>query len=73
MVDSVKTAKQFETYPVVIADHGDNCGAGGNADDLSVLDEMLRQGLSSIIAGPFWDRQAVERMIAEGGPYYSQE
>ncbi len=25
----------------VIADHGDNCGAGGNADDLSVLDEML--------------------------------
>jgi microcystin degradation protein MlrC len=66
MVDSVKTAKQFETYPVVIADHGDNCGAGGNADDLSVLDEMLRQGLSSIIAGPFWDRQAVERMIACG-------
>jgi len=66
MADSIKTAKQFETYPVVIADHGDNCGAGGNADDLSVLDEMLKQGCSSIIAGPFWDPNAVDKMIACG-------
>ena len=66
MKDSIANARQFETYPVVIADHGDNCGAGGNADDLSVLDEMLRQGFSSIIAGPFWDPQAVDQMIACG-------
>jgi microcystin degradation protein MlrC len=63
LADSIKTAKQFETYPVVIADHGDNCGAGGNADDLSVLDEMLKQGCCSIIAGPIWDPQAVDQMI----------
>ena len=63
MADSIAAARQFETYPVVIADHGDNCGAGGNADDLSVLDEMLRQGFTSIIAGPFWDPQAVDKMI----------
>ncbi len=66
MKDSIKTAKQFKTYPVVIADHGDNCGAGGNADDLSVLDEMLKQGCSSIIAGPFWDPNAVNKMITCG-------
>jgi len=66
MVDSIKTARQFDSYPVVIADHGDNCGAGGNADDLSVLDEMLKQGCSSIVAGPFWDPAAVDRMIACG-------
>ena len=66
MAESIKMAKQFETYPVVIADHGDNCGAGGNADDLSVLDEMLKQGCSSIIAGPFWDPKAVDQMIACG-------
>jgi microcystin degradation protein MlrC len=66
MPDSIKKAKLFETYPVVIADHGDNCGAGGSADDLSVLDEMLRQGLSSIVAGPIWDPRAVDQMIACG-------
>lgn len=66
LADSIKTARQFDSYPVVIADHGDNCGAGGNADDLSVLDEMLKQGCSSIIAGPFWDPAAVEQMIACG-------
>ena len=66
MPDSIKKAGLCKTFPVVIADHGDNSGAGGSADDLSVLDEMLRQGLSSIIAGPIWDRQAVEKMIACG-------
>ncbi len=66
LADSIRTARQFERYPVVIADHGDNCGAGGNSDDLSVLDEMLKQGCSSIIAGPFWDPTAVDQMIACG-------
>jgi microcystin degradation protein MlrC len=66
MHDSIKKARLCETFPVVIADHGDNSGAGGSADDLSVLDEMLRQGLSSIIAGPIWDPQAVDQMIACG-------
>ena len=66
MPDSITRASTCKTYPVVIADHGDNSGAGGSADDLSVLDEMLRQGLSSIIAGPIWDRQAVEAMINAG-------
>lgn len=63
---SITRAKSFIDYPVLIADHGDNCGAGGSADDLTVLDEMLRQGLTDIVAGPIWDPEAVAQMIKAG-------
>ena len=63
---SIRRAGNFKEFPVVIADHGDNCGAGGSADDLTVLDEMLRQGLTDIIAGPIWDPDAVAQMIEAG-------
>lgn len=66
MQDSISRAKQLDGFPVIVADHGDNCGAGGNADDLSVLEEMLRQGLTSILTGPVWDPDAVAKMIACG-------
>jgi len=64
--DSIRRAKNFKEFPVVVADHGDNCGAGGSADDLTVLDEMLIQGLDDIIAGPIWDPEAVEQIIEAG-------
>jgi microcystin degradation protein MlrC len=64
--DSIQRAKLVEAFPVVIADHGDNCGAGGSADDLTVLDEMLRQGLTDIIAGPIWDPQSVAALLRCG-------
>ena len=41
-------------------------GAGGSADDLTVLEEMLAQGLTGIIAGPIWDPEAVAKMIDAG-------
>lgn len=63
---SITRAKQFTQFPVVIADHGDNCGAGGSADDMSVLEEMLGQGLTHIVAGPFWDPEAVAAMMDAG-------
>lgn len=63
---SLSRARACATFPVVIADHGDNCGAGGSADDLTVLDEMLKQGLTGIVAGPIWDPQAVSRMVQAG-------
>ena len=63
---SITRAKQMSDYPVIIADHGDNSGAGGSADDLTVLDEMLNQGLKNIIAGPIWDPSAVDQMIEAG-------
>lgn len=63
---SVARARQIQTKPVVIADHGDNCGAGGSADDLTVLGEMLKQGLYDIVAGPIWDPQSVAVAIQAG-------
>ena len=59
-------AKSETAFPVVIADHGDNCGAGGSADDLTVLGEMLAQGLDGILAGPIWDPEAVADMVKAG-------
>ena len=66
LTTSIEHAKQLNDFPVVIADHGDNCGAGGSSDDMTVLDEMLKQGLTSIIAGPIWDPEAVRQMIETG-------
>ena len=63
---SVSRAGKLTDFPVVIADHGDNCGAGGSCDDMTVLAEMLAQGLDGIVAGPFWDPGAVEQLIAAG-------
>lgn len=63
---SIRRAKALDEFPIVIADHGDNSGAGGSADDLTVLDEMLKQGLTDIIAGPIWDPEAVAQMIEAG-------
>ena len=64
--ESIQRAKNLTDFPIVIADHGDNSGAGGSADDLTVLDEMLKQGLEGIIAGPIWDPEAVRQMIEAG-------
>ena len=64
--DSIGRAKQASKFPIVIADHGDNSGAGGNMDDMTVLAEMLEQGLTDIIAGPIWDPAAVAALIECG-------
>ncbi|MCP3686951.1 MAG: M81 family metallopeptidase [Gammaproteobacteria bacterium] len=63
---SIQRAKRLKEYPVVIADHGDNSGAGGSADDMTVLGEMIKQGLDGIVAGPIWDPQAVKQLIEAG-------
>ncbi len=64
--ESIRYARQLDNYPVVIVDLGDGCGAGGNTDDMTVLDEMLKQGCDQIVAGPFWDAEAVDYMINQG-------
>ncbi len=63
---SIANAKALEAGPVVLVDHGDNCGAGGPTDEMSVLAEVIRQGLTDVVAGPFWDPQAVAQLIAAG-------
>ncbi len=66
MAESIARAAAMTEGPVVLADHGDNTGAGGNQDVMAVLAEVMRQGLPDVAAGPFWDPEAVARMHAAG-------
>ena len=52
--------------PIVLADHGDVAGSGGSTDVPVVLAEIMRQGLTNICAGPFWDPSTVSQMVAAG-------
>lgn len=64
--ESIARAKQLPDGPVVLVDHGDNCGAGGPTDVMAVLREALRQGLTDMVAGPFWDPGAVAELVRAG-------
>ncbi|MCT9812048.1 M81 family metallopeptidase [Acidovorax sp. Be4] len=66
MAQSLAYAKTLEGGPIVLVDHGDNCGAGGSTDQMAVLAEVMRQGLDDVVAGPFCDPEAVAQMIAAG-------
>jgi microcystin degradation protein MlrC len=62
----VSAAASLTDGPVVVADHGDNTGAGGPSDNVEVLREMLRQGLDNIVTAPLWDPEALEQCLAAG-------
>ena len=68
MADSVARAAAMSDGdgPVLLVDHGDNTGSGGNQDVMAALRECLRQGLTGMAAGPFADPEAVAEMIAAG-------
>ncbi|MDP6968427.1 MAG: M81 family metallopeptidase [Gammaproteobacteria bacterium] len=66
LAESIVRAKQCQEFPVVVADHGDNSGAGGSTDDMTVLAEMLALSLDGIVAGPIYDPQAVASLVALG-------
>ena len=66
IVTTISKAKALDQYPVVLADHGNNCGAGGSVDTMAVYREVIRQGLEKVIAGPVCDPQAVSQAIACG-------
>ena len=63
---SIASATKAQQRPVLLVDHGDNCGAGGGSDDMTVIAEALRQGLDKVIAGPICDAEAVARAQAAG-------
>jgi len=64
--DTISFAKSLNQFPVVLADHGDNCGAGGNADSMAVIKEVISQGLEQVVAGPIWDAATVAKMAKAG-------
>jgi len=45
--------------PVILADCGNNAGAGGTCDTMTVLAAMLAAGMRDIVAGVYWDPGAV--------------
>ncbi len=63
---SLNRARELDGGPIILVDHGDNCGAGGPQDNMEVLDEVLRLGLEDVVAGPIWDPDSVARMIDAG-------
>lgn len=63
---SVAFAATLQEGPVVLVDHGDNSGAGGSMDDMTVANEILRQGLTDVSIGPIWDPVALAAMRTAG-------
>jgi len=63
---SIAHAKTLDEGPVVLVEHGDNCGAGGNQDVMTAIEEVMRQGLVDVAVSPVWDPDSVAQMIDAG-------
>jgi len=66
LVQSIAHAKSLTTSPVILVDHGDNTGAGGLQDVMTVLAEVIAQELDDVVAGPFTDAASVAVMTEAG-------
>ena len=66
LADAVARAREIEDGPVVLLDHADNTGSGGNQDVMTVIEEVIRQGLDDVAVGGLWDPDAVQRMMQAG-------
>lgn len=66
LAQAVARAKELDDGPVLLLDHADNCGSGGNQDVMTVLAEVIRQNLEDVVAGPIWDPKAVAEMARAG-------
>src|SRR5437867_3925698 len=59
-------AKTLGAGPIVLVDHGDNTASGGTQDVMSVIAEVIRQGLDDVVAGPICDPTSVARILDAG-------
>jgi microcystin degradation protein MlrC len=70
LAESVARAKRLGADnpggPVLLIDHCDNCGSGGAQDVMTVVAEILRQGIADIAIAPIRDPDAVAKMVAAG-------
>jgi microcystin degradation protein MlrC len=70
LAESVTRAKRFGAEnpggPVLLIDHCDNCGSGGAQDVMTVVAEILQQGLDDIVIAPIRDPDAIAKMVAAG-------
>jgi microcystin degradation protein MlrC len=63
---AVARAKTIADGPVVLLDHADNVGSGGTSDVMTVIAEVLRQGLEGVAMAAVWDPAAVQMMQKAG-------
>lgn len=66
LVDTVRVAKGLNEGPIVLLDHADNCGSGATQDVMTVIKEVLRQGLDDVVVAAVWDPDVV-RFMREAG------
>ncbi len=64
--ECVRKAMASPTSPVVLADSGDNPTGGGNSDQATVLDALLKAGAKGVVLGGITDRPAVEACYKAG-------
>ena len=66
LASQIAHARTLGDGPIVLVDHGDNTASGGTQDVMSVIEEVMRQGLQDVVAGPIADPAAVARILAAG-------
>src|SRR5207249_7816081 len=55
LVSQIAHARTLTEGPVILVDHGDNTASGGTQDVMSVVAEVMRQGLRDVLVGPICD------------------
>jgi microcystin degradation protein MlrC len=66
LASQIAQAKILCDGPIVLVDHGDNTASGGTQDVMSVIEEVMRQGLDDVVAGPICDPVTVQRVVDAG-------
>ncbi|HWN01404.1 MAG TPA: M81 family metallopeptidase [Candidatus Dormibacteraeota bacterium] len=66
LAGQVAHARSLGDGPIVLVDHGDNTASGGTQDVMSVIEEVMRQGLTDVVAGPICDPAGVRRLVEAG-------
>jgi microcystin degradation protein MlrC len=66
LATQIAHARQLTEGPVILVDHGDNTASGGTQDVMSVIEEVMRQGLEDVVAGAICDPASVARIVSAG-------
>src|SRR5262249_32714990 len=66
LASQIAHARSLGEGPILLVDHGDNTASGGTQDVMSVIEEVTRQGLQDVAAGPICDPATVARPVEAG-------
>jgi len=66
LAGQIAHARTLGDGPIVLVDHGDNTASGGTQDVMSVIEEVMRQGLDDVAAGPICDPATMKRVVEAG-------